>query len=185
MTERNAASGYTATAKLLHWLMAVLIFGLIGLGLYMEGLPFSPDKLKFYSWHKWAGVTAFVLILARLAWNAFHRPPPLPATLPRAMRFAAHAGHATLYVLMVAIPLTGWLMSSAKGVPTVWFGVVPIPDLLAKDEALGDALEATHKYLNWLLIATLVAHIGAALKHHFIDRDDILTRMLPANRRIT
>jgi cytochrome b561 len=170
---------YTTTAKLLHWLMATLILGLIVLGLYMEGLPFSPEKLKLYAWHKWAGVTAFVLVLARLAWRARNRPPPLPAGMAPAQRLAAHAGHALLYALMIAIPLSGWLMSSAKGVPTVWFGVVPLPDLLDKSEALGSLLEATHKYLNWLLIATLVGHVGAALKHHFIDRDDILVRMLP------
>lgn len=170
---------YTTTAKLLHWLMATLILGLIVLGLYMEGLPFSPEKLKLYAWHKWAGVTAFVLVLARLAWRVRNRPPPLPAGMARAQRLAAHAGHALLYALMIAIPLSGWLMSSAKGVPTVWFGVVPLPDMLDKSEALGSLLEATHKYLNWLLIAILVGHVGAALKHHFIDRDDILVRMLP------
>jgi cytochrome b561 len=173
---------YTTTAKLLHWLMAVLIVGLVVLGLYMEGLPFSPEKLELYAWHKWAGVTAFVLVLVRLAWRARNRSPPLPAGLAPAQRLAAHAGHALLYALMIAIPLSGWLMSSAKGVPTVWFGVVPLPDLLAKSESLGSLLEATHKYLNWLLIATLAGHVGAALKHHFIDRDDILVRMLPNPR---
>lgn len=170
---------YTTTAKLLHWLMATLILGLIVLGLYMEGLPFSPEKLKLYAWHKWAGVTAFVLVLARLAWRVRNRPPPLPAGMAPVQRLAAHAGHALLYALMIAIPLSGWLMSSAKGVPTVWFGVLPLPDMLDKSEALGSLLEATHKYLNWLLIAILVGHVGAALKHHFIDRDDILVRMLP------
>jgi cytochrome b561 len=170
---------YTRTAKLLHWLMAALIVGLIGLGLYMEGLPFSPDKLKFYAWHKWAGVTAFALVLGRLAWRTLHRPPPLPAGMTPHQRLAAHAGHVLLYVMMIAIPVSGWLMSSAKGVPTVWFGVVPLPDLVAKSEALGEFLQTTHKYLNWLLIAVLAGHIGAALKHHFIDRDDVLVRMLP------
>ncbi len=176
---------YTSVAKLLHWIMALMIFGLIGLGLYMEGLPFSPDKLKYYSWHKWAGVTVFVLVLARLAWRARHRPPALPTTMSPLMRAAAHGGHAALYLLMVAIPLTGWLMSSAKGVPTVWFGVLPIPDLLDKNEDLGDLLQATHKYLNWVFIATLLAHIGAAFKHHLVDKDDILTRMLPNFTRET
>jgi cytochrome b561 len=93
-------------------------------------------------------------------------------------RFAAHAGHLLLYVLMFAIPLSGWLMSSAKGFQTVWFGVLPIPDLLARDKALGDLLQTLHLGLNWLLIAVLLGHIGAALKHHFLDRDDVLNRML-------
>ena len=94
-------------------------------------------------------------------------------------RIAAHAGHHLLYVLMFAIPLTGWLMSSAKGFQTVWFGVLPIPDLLAKDKALGDLLQTVHVVLNFVLIAVLLGHVGAALKHHFFDKDDVLTRMLP------
>ena len=132
---------YTPTAKILHWLMAVLLIGLLALGLYMHELPLSPEKLKLYSWHKWAGVTAFLLVFVRLAWRATHRPPALPDSMPKMMQWAAHAGHALLYVLMIAIPLSGWLMSSAKGFQTVWFGVLPIPDLLAKDKELGDLLQ--------------------------------------------
>ncbi|HAG74906.1 MAG TPA: cytochrome b [Thauera sp.] len=180
---RRADTSYTSTAKVMHWLMAVLIPATMALGMYVEGLPFSPEKLKLIAWHKWAGVSLFLLVALRLTWRLFHPPPPLPASMAPALRMAAHAGHALLYVLMFAIPLTGWLMSSAKGVPTVWFGVVPIPDLLGKDEALGKLLQATHMYLNWLLAATLVGHIAAALKHHFLDRDDILTRMLPTINR--
>lgn len=172
---------YTATAKALHWAMAVLIFGLLALGFYMHDLPLSPEKLQLYSWHKWAGVTAFLLVLVRLAWRAAHRPPPLPATMPGPLQLAAHAGHFLLYVLMLAIPLSGWLMSSAKGFQTVWFGVLPIPDLLAKDKDLGDLLQQVHMALNLVFAIIIAGHTGAALKHHFIDKDDILTRMLPAN----
>jgi len=170
---------YTGTAKTLHWLMAILLFGLLALGFYMHDLPLSPEKLKLYSWHKWAGVTAFLLVLVRLAWRVTHLPPALPASMPRIMQLAAHAGHFALYALMIAIPLSGWLMSSAKGFQTVWFGVLPIPDLLDKNKELGDLLAIVHKGLNLLFVAVLAGHIGAALKHHFIDRDDILTRMLP------
>ncbi len=170
---------YTTTAIALHWLMAALIFGLFGVGLYMSGLPLSPTKLQIYSWHKWAGVTAFLLVFARLAWRIAHRPPPLPAAMPRWQQFAAHAGHGLLYLLMIAIPLSGWLMSSAKGFQTVYFGVLPIPDLLGKDKELGDTLRDVHQALNFLMIAIVAGHVGAALKHHFIDRDDILTRMSP------
>jgi cytochrome b561 len=99
--------------------------------------------------------------------------------MPKIMQFAAHAGHLLLYGLMVAIPLSGWLMSSAKGFQTVWFGVLPIPDLLEKNKELADFLATVHKSLNLFFIAVLAGHIGAALKHHFIDKDDILTRMLP------
>jgi len=170
---------YTKTAKVLHWLMAILLFGLLALGFYMQDLPLSPEKLKLYSWHKWAGVTAFLLVAFRLLWRLAHRPPALPASMPRLMQFAAHAGHLLLYVLMIAIPLSGWLMSSAKGFQTVYFGVLPIPDMLDKNKEIGDLLALVHKSLNLLFVAVLAGHIGAALKHHFIDKDDILTRMLP------
>ena len=170
---------YTKTAKILHWLMAILLFGLLALGFYMHDLPLSPDKLKLYSWHKWAGVTAFLLVAFRLFWRVTHRPPALPESMPKIMQFAAHAGHLMLYLLMIAIPLSGWLMSSAKGFQTVYFGVLPIPDLLDKNKEVGDLLALVHKSLNLLFVAVLAGHIGAALKHHFIDKDDILTRMLP------
>jgi len=172
---------YTPVAKGLHWLMAVLILGLLALGIYMSDLPLSPQKLELYSWHKWFGVTVFLLLWLRLAWRVTHRPPALPETLSAPMRLAAHAGHAALYLLMLAIPLSGWLMSSAKGFQTVWFGVLPIPDLLPKNKELGDLLLELHQGLNLLLIALLLAHIAAALKHHFFDKDDVLVRMLPAH----
>lgn len=173
---------YTATAKFLHWLMALLIIGLLALGFVMTEMPLSPQKLQVYSWHKWAGVTVFVLLLVRLSWRIAHRPPPLPWHMGRLEQAGAHLGHLVLYLLMIALPITGWLMSSAKGFQTVWFGVLPIPDLLAKDKALGDLLQQVHESLSWVLVALLVLHVVAALKHHFINHDDILTRMLPRRR---
>lgn len=170
---------YTRTAKALHWLMTVLLVGLLALGFYMHDLPLSPDKLQLYAWHKWAGVTAFLLVCVRLAWRLSHRPPALPQTMPRLMQVAAHGGHALLYLLMIAIPLSGWLMSSAKGFQTVWFGVLPIPDLLEKNKELGDLLASVHKTLNVLFVAVLLGHVIAAFKHHFMDKDDVLARMLP------
>lgn len=172
-------ANYTKTAKSIHWLMAMMIFGLVALGFYMQALPFSPEKLKYYSWHKWAGVTVFLLAFIRVMWRAKNTPPALPETMPRLMQIAAHAGHHSLYLLMFLIPLSGWLMSSAKGFQTVWFGVLPIPDLMPKDKMMGDLLQVVHVWANYLLIALLVGHVGAALKHHFIDKDDVLTRMLP------
>lgn len=168
---------YTPVAKGLHWLMAVMILGLLALGLYMSDLPLSPQKLELYSWHKWAGVTVFLLVWLRLAWRVTHRPPALPESLSPMVRLAAHAGHALLYVLMIAIPLSGWLMSSAKGFQTVWFGVLPIPDLIGKDKALGDLLQQVHKLLNLLLMLTLAGHVAAALWHHVVLKDDTLRRM--------
>ena len=173
----GARTGYTPVAKGLHWLMAVLILGLLALGLYMHELPLSPQKLALYSWHKWFGITAFLLVWLRLAWRVTHRPPALPESMSPIMRLAAHAGHAALYVLMIAIPLSGWLMSSAKGFQTVWFGVLPIPDLVGRDKALGDLLQEVHKALNVLLMLTLAGHVAAALWHHFVLKDDTLRRM--------
>jgi cytochrome b561 len=176
----NAAPNrYTLTAIRLHWLMAILLVGLFAVGLYMTGLKLSPQKLQLYSWHKWAGVTVFVLALARLAWRTGHTPPADPVGMPRWQVVAAHGVHHLLYLLMIAIPLSGWLMSSAKGFQTVWFGVLPLPDLLQKDKELGDQLQTVHQFLNYSLAALVLAHAGAALKHHFIDRDGVLARMLP------
>jgi cytochrome b561 len=98
------------------------------------------------------------------------------------MQLAAHAGHGLLYLLMIAIPISGWLMSSAKGFQTVYFGVLPLPDLLDKNKELGDLLAEVHKALNLLLAVVIVGHVGAALKHHLIDKDDVLTRMAPRRR---
>lgn len=171
-------TSYTLVAKLLHWLMAALIVGLLMLGFYMADLPLSPDKLQFYSWHKWVGVTVFALCVCRVLWRLTHRPPPYPDSMSRTMQLLAHLGHGGLYVLMIAIPLTGWLMSSAKGFQTVWWGVWPIPDLLSKDKELGHTLQEVHEALNWLLVVMIFGHLAAALKHHFLDRDGILRRML-------
>lgn len=174
---------YTRTAMSLHWLIAIAIFGTFALGTYMADLRISPTMLKLYSWHKWAGVTIFVLVVARLAWRLGHPPPALPAHMPPLERLAAHAGHLALYGLMFAIPVSGWLMSSALGFQTVWFGVLPLPDLVAKDAALGDLLQQVHLVLNYMLLALVVMHVAAALKHHFINRDDVLLRMLPQVRK--
>lgn len=171
--------GYTRTALSLHWLIALLIFTAFPLGVYMHELPLSPYKLQLYSYHKWIGVTVFLLMMVRLYWRLMHRPPALPLSMPRWERIAAESVHYLLYALLFLIPLSGWLMSSAKGFQTVWFGVLPLPDLVGKDKALGDMLKEVHELLNFTLLGVLGGHIGAALKHHFIERDDILARMLP------
>ena len=174
---------YTGVAIGLHWLIGLAIMVSLGVGLYMVDLSLSPTKLRLYSWHKWAGVTIFSLVLIRCLWRITHPAPPLPDAMPTWQRVTAEGTHYLLYALMIAIPLTGWLMSSAKGFQTVYFAVLPIPDLLNKNTALGETLNLVHRYLNYLMIAIIGAHIGAALKHHFIDKDDILRRMLPTFRR--
>jgi len=182
--EQSAPLHYTGTAKVLHWLVALIIIGLFVLGQYMSDLSMSPRKLQLYSWHKWFGVTVFLLVLVRLGWRLMHQPPRLPEQMPKLQQLASHVGHTALYGLMLAIPISGWLMSSAKGYQTVWFGVLPIPDLLGKDKLLGDLLAELHGALNGVLMFIVVIHVIAALKHHFIDRDDVLKRMLPARKDI-
>ncbi|MBK9160563.1 MAG: cytochrome b [Nitrosomonadales bacterium] len=174
---------YTRTAIALHWAVAVLIFAAFPLGLYMHDLPLSPVKLKLYSYHKWIGVTIFMLAILRVTWRTMHRPPALPGTMPAWEKFTAHTVHLLLYALLFAIPLSGWLMSSAKGFQTVWFGVLPLPDLIGKDKELGELLEDIHVALNFTLLGLVFAHVAGALKHHFIERDGILARMLPFLRR--
>lgn len=170
---------YTRTAIALHWAIALLIFTAFPLGVYMHELPLSPDKLRLYSYHKWIGVSIFLLAVLRVTWRFTHRPPPLPETMPRWEKLAASTVHYLLYALILAVPLSGWLMSSAKGVQTVWFGVLPLPDLLGKNKELGDLLKEVHEILNFTLLGLVLAHIGAALKHQFIERDGILARMIP------
>lgn len=174
---------YTGVAIGLHWLIGIMILMSLSVGLYMVGLALSPDKLRLYSWHKWAGVTIFILVLVRSLWRLTHAAPPLPDDVPVWQRRVAEATHYALYALMIVIPLTGWLMSSAKGFQTVYFGVIPIPDMLAKNEGMGETLALVHRYLNYSMIGLVIAHIAAALKHHFIDKDDILRRMLPARHQ--
>lgn len=169
---------YSGPAIAAHWIIALLILAAFPLGVYMHDLPLSPNKLKLYSYHKWIGITVLLLFVPRLLWRITHRPPAaLPA--PAWQHRIAELTHVLLYVLMFAVPLSGWLMSSAKGFQTVYFGVLPIPDMLDKNKEIGDLLALVHKSLNLLFVAVLAGHIGAALKHHFIDKDDILTRMLP------
>jgi cytochrome b561 len=172
-------NSYTAIAKLFHWGMALLFVGLITLGFVMTDMSLSPEKLQYYAWHKWAGVTVFMLVWLRLGWRVLNPPPAYPVTMSPMLQRFAYLGHAALYGLMVVIPLSGWLMSSAKGVQTVWFGVLPLPDLLEKDKELGHLLHEVHEALNFVLLFLLAGHVAAALKHHWIDKDDILKRMLP------
>lgn len=173
------SSHYTATAIALHWVMALGISGLMVVGVYMHDLPLSPQKLQLYAWHKWAGVCLFLLAIIRLLWRLTHRPPALPETMSAPARLMAHAGHGLLYALILLIPLSGWLMSSAKGFQTVLFSVLPIPDAVQKNSVLGDLLQTVHGGLNLALAFLLAGHLAAAFWHHRIAKDDILRRMLP------
>jgi len=178
----TAFERYTPAAIALHWIAAVLILTNLALGLYMTGLALSPQKLRYFSWHKWIGVTVLLLSAARLLWRLGHAAPPLPGSMKPWEARLARGGHALLYILFFAAPLTGWLFSSAAGIQTVYLGIIPIPDLLGKDKHVADVLKATHHWINYTMAAVIVLHAAAALKHHFVDRDDVLARMLPLRR---
>lgn len=173
----NAAARYSTPAIVLHWLLALMIIGSLGVGLYMTELPMSVQRLKLYNWHKWAGVTILVLSALRLLWRLTHRPPadvPMPTWQAR----AAHGAHVAMYLLFFAVPLTGWAYSSAAGFPVVWFGVLPLPDFVPSgDKALAEAIKPFHEATALALGAIVLLHVAGALKHHFIDRDGLLARM--------
>jgi cytochrome b561 len=170
---------YTPVAVGLHWLLALLIVCSLGVGWYMVDLPVSVQRLKLFNWHKWTGVTILMLSALRLLWRLSHPAPALPDTMPAWQRAASHASHGMLYVLFFAIPLVGWAYSSAAGFPIVWFGVVALPDWVPRSRELAEALKPWHGWLAYTLASIVVVHIAAALKHHWIDKDHVMARMLP------
>jgi len=171
------SSRYATPVILLHWLVALLIIGVFIVGLKLWGMPLSPAKFKWMAWHKWVGLTILALVLVRLLLRMATRVPPLPEHMSLPAQKMAHLGHLALYLLMLAVPLSGWAMSSAFGIPIVYFGVLPLPELLAPDMALAPMLKTLHQGLNLALAAAVAGHILVALKHHFIDRDGLLFRM--------
>lgn len=183
MALKSEANRWGAGARALHWIMAVLIICLGLVGLYMSDLPNSPQKIKIYAMHKSIGLTVLALLVLRLAWRmADRRPDEVP--MPRWQALAARGVHGLLYVLMFALPLSGWLYNSASGYPLQWFSLFNLPSLSGgADPELKGLAHDIHVYGFYLLVLALLAHIGGALKHHFIDRDDALVRMLPRLRR--
>jgi cytochrome b561 len=179
-SDRVDMQRYTNTAIALHWLIAFLIVAAFTLGLVMTNMAgISPAKLRYYNWHKWAGVTVLLLAALRLLWRVGHRPPELTGAMPAWQRRAAHGVHHLLYVLMFAVPLSGYFFTLAAGRPVVYFGLFQLPVLIGPDPALKDVLQGVHEWLNWLLAAIVAVHVLAALKHAFVDRDATLRRMLP------
>ncbi len=172
---------YTSTAIALHWLLALAILGSLAVGQTMADMPLSPLRLKLYNWHKWAGIVILTLSAVRLLWRLGHRPPP-DVPMPGWQRQAAHATHVAMYLLFFAVPLMGWSYSSAAGFPVVLFGVLPLPDLVAANEALAETLKPWHGWLAYALAGLVVLHVAAALKHHFADGDGLLHRMRPGRR---
>jgi cytochrome b561 len=174
---------YSTVAIVLHWLLALVIVAMFVVGIYMTDLPFSPLRLKLYNWHKWAGVTFLALTLLRLLWRITHRPPALPVAVTRTMpgwqNRAYHATHHLMYALFFAVPLLGWAYSSTAGFPIVLFGQMPLPDLLPANKELADLVKPLHELSALALMALAALHISAALKHQWVDRDGLLTRILP------
>jgi len=184
MQSAPTVSRYGTTAIALHWLLALAILGSLGVGFYMADLPFSPQRLRLFNWHKWAGITILALSAARLLWRLAHRPPELPpavlAAMPPWQHHAHRATHALLYALFFAVPLSGWAYSSAAGFPIVWFGVLPLPDWMPVDKDLADALlKPLHHLLAFALAALVAVHVAATLKHQFVDRDGLFWRIWP------
>ena len=172
----NTAQCYGLIATLLHWIMAALLIGLLVLGLYMVALPISYQKLKLYGWHKEYGLLALGLVVIRVGWRLLNVVPAL--SLPWREKWAARAVHWTFYFFMFATPLTGWLVTSAAGLPASFFGYGVLPDLVAPSQEGLAVFQRLHQSFGYGLIMTIVLHSSAALKHHFINKDNILKRML-------
>ena len=162
-----------------HWVTAMLVAAAIGIGLYMVGLSLSPSRIRLYNWHKWIGVTVFVLTMARLVIRR-RRGVPASAEMPAWQGRAAAVSHRALYALMVLVPILGWAYSSAAGFPVVWFGVLPLPAPFPVDADLAGALKPCHRLAAWALMGLAFAHAGAAVKHQFFDGDGLIWRMIPA-----
>ena len=167
---------YSLVAIVFHWVLAVAILISFVVGTYMVDLPFSPQRLKFYNWHKWAGITILALSALRLIWRLTHPPPEQVATPPiqRAMADVFHLG---LYVLFFAVPLVGWAFSSAAGFSIVLFGIWPLPEWVNVDHSLAEWMKPWHQRLAWVMMILVVGHLGAALYHQFILRDGLILRM--------
>lgn len=175
---RNDIDRYGAVAQLFHWLIVALIITQFALASVMSDLPLKA-KIATINWHKWCGMTVLMLAVLRVLWRLSSAVPALPGATPGWQRWAAHGSHTLLYVLIFILPLSGWLMSSARNFPVSYFGWFTFPDLIRPDRALYERLHDVHELLAIALLTVAVVHALAALKHHFFDRDNVLRRMLP------
>jgi cytochrome b561 len=179
MPNQTSPVRYSVVAQTFHWIIAALIVTQFTLAWMADDLPLGVHKLALLARHKSFGMTVLMLAVLRLVWRLFNRPPELPGNMTKIERHLARGTHVLLYVLIFIMPLTGWLMSSAKNYSVSWFGRFTWPNLIGPNESAFDALRTTHQLLSWLLFAVALLHILAALKHHFWNKDDVLTRMLP------
>lgn len=176
MQYKNTRTRFGLVAIAFHWIMSVLVIGMLILGLYMVTLDAGLEKTRLYGWHKEYGVIILVLALLRLGWRLQNVNPVL--NLPPFERISARLVHWTFYLLMLAMPFSGWLMSSAAGRAVSFFGLFTLPSLINPNPDAGLVFRNAHHYLGYTLIALILLHTAAALKHHFYDGDDILRRML-------
>ena len=183
---RNDVNGWGWLARLLHWTIGIAIIGLLGLGFYTAEIVTDVfEQFALVQIHKSWGFVVFVLALVRIVWRFANPTPPLPDTMSGLERLAAHGGHVALYVLMIAMPVSGWLMSSASelqelyGVKNMVFGLFEMPDpFVPGDGELEKLFSSIHSWCGALLALVLVGHVGAALKHHFVEKDNVLRRMI-------
>jgi cytochrome b561 len=182
MPTQHSPTRYTAVAKVLHWIIAALIVTQFTLAWMADDLPLGARKLGLLARHKSFGMTVLMLAILRLLWRLKHRVPALPSGMTSLERRVARATHAAFYVLLFAMPLTGWMMSSAKNYSVSWFGWFTWPNLIGKNEAAFDFLRGAHEIMSYVLLTIAVLHILAALKHHFWNKDDVLLRMLPLGK---
>jgi len=179
MTDRLPPHRYGAVAQALHWIIAALIVTQFLLATLADDLPTGMHKLALLARHKSFGMTVLMLAVVRLAWRLFHKPPALPPGMKNYEVLLAKLTHVLFYVLLFAVPVTGWLMSSAKGYTVSWFNLFSWPNLVPKDEAAFKILRSRHELVATVLFFVAILHILAALKHHFVNKDDVLKRMLP------
>ncbi len=170
---------YHSSHIFFHWLVALLLLAALAMGAYMTGLAFSPQKLRLYSWHKWLGVSIFLLVLVRLALRGLYRAPRFPDSMGRVEKWMAAAMHISLYFLMMCAPLSGYFYSLAAGVPVVYFGVIELPVFYGPQADLKVPLKWLHETLTYSLLFLIAVHFIAAMKHQFLDKDKILSRILP------
>lgn len=183
MRERVGVERYGAVAQCLHWAMALLIFANVALAWIMEDLPLGPGKADLYNLHKSIGLSLLALAALRVLWRVLRPPPALPPTMAAWEIKLSKAAHHLLYLLLFAVPLAGLLIAFASAFPTVIYGLFVLPSPLAPDEAVADFAEALHETLVKGLILLVGLHLAAVLKHHVLDRDEVLWRMLPGGRR--
>ncbi len=176
---RNTTVRWGTVAQLLHWVIVALVITQVILAGIADELPLGMKKLAVLARHKSVGITILMLVVVRLAWRWTNPAPALPSTLKAYERGLARFTHVALYVLLIAMPLTGWMMSSARNFPVSWFNLVQLPDFVPRSQALYDFMHETHEILAYTLGVVVVLHVLGALKHHFIYKDDVLLRMLP------